>query len=121
MGDVIFVRHRTASGRLDAAWEFDSARRVIDIVFRLGEAEPIALCVPVCSSKKPRYHAFALTRFDSSSWRLLPIRFVPSNASQPDRLVHDQRSLHSVLDRGTQLVLTCAPPNVVTELEALDD
>lgn len=121
MGDTVFVRHRTASGRLDACWEYDSGRRCVDVVFRLGEAEPIALCLPVCASKKPRYHAFALTRFDGSSWRLLPIRFVPASPSQPDRLVHDTHPLHPVLDRGTQIILTHSPPNVVDELERLED
>jgi hypothetical protein len=120
MGDTVFVRHRSASARLDSLWEFDPARRCVEIIFRLGEAAPIALCVPVCASKKPRFHAFALTRFDGSSFRLLPIRFVPFTPSQPDRLVHDQHALHPVLDRGTQIILTHCPEHVVAELESLE-
>lgn len=118
--DTVFVRHRTASGCLDSCWEYDSARRVIEVVFRLGEGSPIALTLPVCAIDKPRFHAFALARFDDSSWRLLPVRYVLAHPSRDDeRLVHDERALHPSLDRGTQIILTNAPADVAADIEEL--
>lgn len=112
---MIHIRHRSASGRLDEAWEFDSARRVLDVVFHLGSAAPVAFTIPVCAIDKPRLGAFAVTRLDGDSWRVLPTRFV----LEGEKLVHFEVSIHPSLDKRTMLVLTDAPYDVDAELEVL--
>ena len=112
---MIQVRHRKASGRLDEAWEFDPARRVIDVVLRQGSAEPLAFAVPVCAIDKPRLGAFAMSRFDGESWRILPSRFV----LQGEKLVHQELAIHEAIGGRVQLVLTHAPLDVDAELEVM--
>ena len=112
---MIEVRHRLASGRADEAWEFDPARRVIDVVLRQGSDTPLAFAVPVCAIDKPRIGAFAMIRFDFESWRILPSRFVLSG----ERLVHQEIRIHPDLGEHVQLVLTHAPYEVDAELEVM--
>ncbi len=114
-GCMIQIRHRSASGRLDEVWEYDSARRCLDVVLRLGSAAPLAFNIPVCAIDKPRLGAYAMTRLDGESWRVLPTRFI----SYGERLVHHESTIHSAFDKRTQLVLTNAPYDVDAELEAL--
>lgn len=112
---MIQIRHRTASGRLDEMWEFDSERRVVDLVLRQAAAKPIAMTIPVCAIDRPRLAAFAMSRFDSESWRILPTRFI----WEGERLVHFEVAIHPVIGGRVQLVLTHAPPAIDAELEML--
>lgn len=112
---MIHVRHRTASGRLDEVWEFDPVRKCMDIVFRLGSAKPVAFTLPICAIDKPRLHAFAISRLDGESWRLLPSRFMFAG----DKLVHVEVAIHHSLDKRTMLVLSRAPSDVDAELDCL--
>ncbi len=112
---MIHIRHRLASGRLDEAWEYDSARRCLDVVLRLGSASPIAFTLPVCAIDKPRLNAFAIARLDGESWRVLPSRFV----LQGDKLVHHEVAIHESIGGRIQIVLTNAPSDVDAELEVL--
>lgn len=96
-------------------WEFCPARRVIDVVLRQASAEPIAFTLPVCAIDKPRLFAFAMSRFDSDAWRVLPSRFVMLG----DRLVHQELPIHEALGGRVQLILTHAPYEVDAELEVM--
>lgn len=114
---MIHVRHRSASGRIDAMWEFDGQRRVLDVVIRRGNAT-MAFTLPVCAVDKPRFGAFGLTRLDASSWRVLPIRYVWADASGT-RLVHRSERIHESLSLGDAVILSQAPPDVDAELSEL--
>ena len=96
-------------------WEFDPARRVVDLVLKQGGARPLELTIPVCAIDRPRLNAFAMSRLDGTSWRILPSRFV----WQSERLVHFEVAIHPAIGGRTQLVLTHAPPGVDAELEML--
>lgn len=112
---MIQVRHRLASGRLDEAWEFDPSRRVIDLVLRQGSAKPLAFTIPVCAIDRPRLGAFAMSRLDSDSWRILPTCFVLYG----ERLVHHEMPIHPEIGGRVQIVLTHAPYEVDAELEIM--
>lgn len=112
---MIQVRHRLASGRVSEAWEFDSARQVVDVVLQQGSADPIGFTLPICAIDKPRLGAYAISRLDGDSWRILPTRFIYSGG----RLVHHEVAIHEALGARTMLVLTHAPADVDAELETL--
>jgi hypothetical protein len=112
------VPHRSASGRLDHMWDFDPARRVVDVVLRLGTALPIDMCLPVCSIDRPRFASYALIRENEESWRILPSSFAHISPSVPD-LYRVDRAIHMSLGRGDQLMLTNTPLGISFELEAL--
>jgi hypothetical protein len=111
---MINVRHRTASGRLDEAWEFDSARRVLDVVLHLGSAAPIAMTLPVCHPDRARHGAYPIMRLDGESWRVLPALF----RLESGHLVPHDQPIHESLGHSI-LVLTNAPADVDAELESL--
>lgn len=139
---MLVLRHRSASSRLDALWEFDPARKVIDVVIRLGSEKPRAFTLPVCAPDKPRIWAHPILRLDGESWRILPSVFVPLEAAEelqaddvhgipiprhaPILLVpRDCRepaaacALHDAIGLGSHLVLTNAPPSIDIELAEL--
>lgn len=138
---LITVRHRTASSaRGDSnVWEYDPSRRVVDIVLRLGAAEPIAFAVIVCSPQRPRFAAHPIVRVDGESWRLLPSRFAsiedeclttvelhgiafPWPRDVPLQTVECRRGicpLHAAIGTGTHLILANSPPIVDDELSEL--
>jgi hypothetical protein len=112
---MLQVRHRTASGSLSEMWEFDNARRVIDVVLRVASAKPIAFTVPVCAPDRARIGAYPVMRLDGESWRVLPARFVLEHGL----LVPHDAAIHESFGRGSQIVLTHAPADVDAELESL--
>jgi hypothetical protein len=112
---LIQVRHRLASGRASEAWEFDSARKVIDVVLQQGSAEPIAFTLPVCAPDRPRVGAHPIMRLDGESWRVLPAVFRFEGAL----LLPMDAPVHETLGHGGQLILTHAPADVDAELGAL--
>lgn len=140
---MLVVQHRSASSPLDSVWEFDPARRAIDIVFGLDALEPIAFTIPVCAIDRPRFGAHAMVPLDDACWRLLPSFFVVSEAAEvvagielhgvrstpPKTLSLEPRDchprfdeerspcrLHHMLGCGTQIVLANASPTVEIEL-----
>lgn len=141
---MVVVRHRTASGRLDALWEFDPARKVVELVLRLASEKPRAFTVAVCFPDRPRIWAHPLMRLDSESWRILPSLFVP--IEEEEEVGVEERHgvpfprarplllepwecrrayrglpcpLHAEIGTGSHLVLTNAPANVEIELAEL--
>lgn len=112
------VPHRSASGRLDSCWDFDPARRVVDVVMKLGSATPIDMTIPVCSIDHGRLGAYAIIREDDESWRILPSIFVPIGATVHE-LYRIDRPLNISLGRGDQIMLRNAPAGISLELEAL--
>jgi len=112
------VPHRSASGRLDACWDFDPARRLVDVVLRLGSATPIDMSIPVCAIDRGRIGAYAIIREDDESWRILPSIFVPISGTVAD-LYRIDRAIHISLGRGDQLLLRNTPAGISLELEAL--
>lgn len=132
---MITLKHRTAFGRLDACWEFDSARGVVDLVLRLGSAEPLGLTVRVCATDKPKLWCHPIMRLDADSWRILPAIWIPSPESKvgcPPKLAPRECvergsrlrdaipcELHSAVGGGVHLVLTNAPAAVDFDLEGL--
>jgi hypothetical protein len=114
---MLHVRHRSASGRLDALWEFDPGRSCVEVVLRRGGAM-LALTIPVCAIDKPRCGAFPIMRLDSSSWRIMPIRYMWASASGT-RLVHRDECIHESLSIGDAIILAQAPEDVDLELSEL--
>lgn len=82
---MIALRHRTASGRSDALWEFCSQRCVVEIVLRLGSADPLAVTIRVCAPDRPKLLCHPILRLDGESWRILPAIFVPAVSVSRDR------------------------------------
>jgi hypothetical protein len=78
----------------------------------------LAFTLPICAIDKPRFGAFPVTRLDSSSWRILPIRYVWADASGT-RLVHRAERIHDSLSMGDAVVLASAPHDVDQELSEL--
>ncbi len=131
---MITLRHRSASGRLDALWDWDPERMVLDLVFRLGTAQPRAVTVKVCAVDTPRLWCHPLARLDGESWRILPAMFVPATSSLPGRpptlAPRDclgfggglrgaiPCELHEVVGSG-MVILTNCPTIICEELEAL--
>ena len=111
---MIQVRHRLASGRLSEAWEFDPARGTLDVVLQQGSAEPLGLTIHVCGVDSPRLGAFAVSRLDGDSWRVLPAQYVFAGG----RLVYRDAPIHESLGMS-MLVLTHAPAEVDEELSRL--
>lgn len=111
----IQVRHRLASGRLSEAWEYDSARHVLDVVLQQASANPIAFTLLVCAPDRARVGAHPIIRLDGDTWRVLPAVF----RFEHDILVPHDVVLHEALGHGNALVLTHAPADVDAELEAL--
>ncbi len=125
---MLTVRHRTASGDLSNCWEFDPQRRVVELVLRLGSAEPFAVTVAVCHPDRPRAHSHPILRMSGESWRILPAMFVPSFSVYRDRersrldpfdcTIRLPCDLHERIGMR-QIVLTNTPPEQDEELEEL--
>lgn len=111
---MLCLKHRTASGSLDELWEYDPARRALDIVCRQG-ARTFAFRVSVCSPERPRLGAHALVRVSEGAWRLLPLAFYVAWEGLEPR----DRAIQPWLTPGDQILLTCAPPQIDSELEEL--
>lgn len=112
---MLQIRHRTASGSLTELWEFDPARRALDVVFQLGSAAPIAFTIPVCAPDRARVGAHPVMRLDGESWRVLPAAF----RFEHDILVPYDLPIHPSLGHGMQIILTHAPAEVDAEIAAL--
>lgn len=131
---MIPIRHRTASGRLDSMWEFDSERRVVDLVIQLANAKPFAFAVKVCSTETPRLWSHPIMRLDLFAWRILPavwtVDTTTSKVGEPPVLVPKSCGgrtarpfpcdLHAIIGDASHIVLTNAPLNVDQELAELD-
>lgn len=120
----VHVRHRSASGRLDEMWEYDPARRIIELVFRLASEHPSTASIPVCAPKAARRLAYPIVRIDGETWRIVAARFVESivelrGNSVTRMLVPEPFPIHPRLTCGDHILLCAAPPNVDRELEAL--
>lgn len=138
---MLTLRHRTASGRLDELWEFDPARQVVELVFRLGAGPVRGFTISVCSPEKTTAFAHALMRRDADTWKILPSLFVPIDQAPSYVIVHgievprtmplileakECRSrrqarvaacnLHEHIGYGMQIVLANAPDEVAREL-----
>lgn len=112
------VPHRSASGILTHLWDYDPARRCVDIVLRLGSAIPIDMTIHVCSIDRGRIGAYAIIRENDECWRILPSIFVPISAAVPD-LYRIDKPISITLGRGDQIMLTNTPAGISLELEAL--
>lgn len=106
---MVFVRHRSSSGRLEDLWEFDPARGVVMLTFRLGSAPPVSIDVRVSSPERARIGSWYLKRTDESTWEIAPHVF------GVERLV--PHPIHANLG-GAAVVLLDAPETVSLELEA---
>lgn len=142
---MLTLKHRTASGgNLTNMWEYDPARRVLELVIREASGPTMDLTVPVCVSGRPRLGAHIITRVNEETWRILPSHYglVSLDASRewrnvghrvqtPTPMVLASREcatlhatlqacrLHSVIGWGAQVFLTNAPRDVQSDLEAL--
>jgi hypothetical protein len=105
---LIFVKHRSASGRLEELWEYDPVRKVVMLTFKLGAATPVHLDVPVSSRHESRFGAWAIQRADGETWEIVPYRFGGSELRA--------HPIHEALG-GESVVLTNAPPGQALELE----
>lgn len=117
-GAIASLKHRTASSTLFGdCWEYtptkgtDGPTIIARVV--LAGAKPVDLEVPVCSSRKPRPHAWVLTRTGEESWRLSPARYGASAAEMTKPTPFDPALPTGSLD------LVSAPPDVQRELEQL--
>ena len=115
MSALATLRHVSASGRIDAWWEYDPARKVIIARLVLGSAGPIDLDeIPVCSPSHPRRLAWVLIRLSGEAWLLTAAR-MPQDLH--DRIARAER-FHPRMPVGS-LQLVSAPPEVQEELELL--
>jgi len=128
---MLTIRHRTASGDLSNQWDFDPVRSCVELVFRLGNAKPIAVTVKACALDRPKLWCHPITRLDGESWRILPAIWGVAPGSVvgvPPKLVPldciDRIGgplacdLHNAVG-SVHVVLCNAPPVVDAELEAL--
>jgi hypothetical protein len=109
---TLYLRHRTVGGVDSSAWEFDPARRVVDVVLR---HPPLAIePIWVCTATRPRFGAHVLVRIDESTWRISLAAY-----AYPDlRRAPVPRAHHPHLP-PCELVLTHCPPLIAAELEHL--
>lgn len=108
---MLYVRHITASGRLDEAWSYDPVARVVTALVRVG-AVSLEVHVPVCSRDAPRIGTHPIRRVDSETWLILAARYIDRNAVRGCALAPE-------LAYGTSIQLTNTPPDVTLDLEAL--
>ena len=104
-------------------WEFDVARRVIELVFRQGSAEPVSARVPVCSPYAPRWNAHPVIRVDGERWRLLACRFEDGltevGRGTARMLLPQPYPIAPQLTAGDHIILCGTPPDVDQELDSL--
>ena len=73
---MITLRHRSVTE--DAAlWEYDPARRVLELSVPNGAGAMVSLTLRVCAPDKPIAFAHPLMRLDGEAWQVLPGIFVP--------------------------------------------
>lgn len=129
------VVHRSAAGSPTSRWDYDPARHVVDLVFRLGSAQPVAFTVRVCAVDSPRTWSHPLVRLGADSWRMLPAIWLPglsaAETGAPKLHMRDCAArgdtlggsipceLHRLISAGSHLILTHAPDIVNAELERL--
>lgn len=113
---MLQVRHRLSSGgALWNIWDYDPARRVLDIVLKQGSADPIAFTLAICAPDRARANAHPMLRLDGDSFRVLPAVF----RFESEMLVPHDCALHKSLSFGDALILTHAPPDIDAELSEL--
>jgi hypothetical protein len=115
---TIEVRHASASGRLDEAWQFFKADARLDVLTRRG-SRPLALALYVCSADRPMLGAHPIQRVSGDTWRVLPARFTPVYSMQQMRLMAVPCAIGGELAPGEHLILNQAPDFVSLELECL--
>ena len=109
---MIYIRHRSAAAGANAGiFDFDPARRVLDVVLRTGfEVEPIW----VCTAERPRFGAHVLVRIDATTWRVSSAAFL-----YPDLRRAPKAHAHHIDLPVCELILTHVPPHIARELESL--
>jgi hypothetical protein len=115
---TIQVRHASASGRLDEAWQFFKADSRVDVLTHRG-SKPLALALYVCSADRPLLGAHPVERVDGETWRVLPARFTPVYSMRQMRLMAVPCAVGGELAPGEHLILNQAPDYVSLELESL--
>lgn len=114
----ITLRHKTASGRLDNAWELVPCADRIHAVVRAG-AIAASIDVEICSRARPRMGAHPIKRVNGEIWRIEAERYVREWVGGVERLRAIPCPLGDALGPGTSLTLTQTPPEVDDLLEAL--
>ena len=73
------LNHRTVALASDSVWEFDPARRVVDMVIRL-ESGTICFALRVCAPDRASAFAHPVMRLDGEAWQILPAVFIPKDS-----------------------------------------
>lgn len=108
---MLFVRHHTAAGGVGPWWRYDSVRKVVFLVTARSTT-----AIDVCSTFRPRFGAYALTRQNACVWHIVPARY--SLRSGTGTLITQTRAFSEALGVET-IALTDAPEQVALELAEL--
>ena len=114
----ITLRHKSASGRLDNAWEYDQRTQRVHAVIAAGAIKS-SIDVEVCSPERPRIGAHPIKRLNGETWRIEAHRYVREWKNGVERVVAFPCPIGDAIGPGTSLTLTQAPPIVDDQLEAL--
>lgn len=106
---MLTIAHRSASGALDRMWEFDPARRAVIVVL-----PDVAFDVPVCTTERPEQGHYHIIRLTEDAWRVAPAMFSRQGRTWTTKPFH-----YPDCHVDEFITLTCVPPNVRHELEAL--
>lgn len=114
----VTLRHKSASGRLDNAWEYDAREQRVHAIVRAG-AIAATIDVEVCSPERPLMGAHPIKRVNGETWRIEAERYVREWVGGVERLRAIPCPIGDAIGPGTSLTLTQAPPVVGDHLEAL--
>ncbi len=119
----MILPHRLATESLSDCWEYDEARRVLELVVR-----GVGLVVPVCAHAAPRVGAYPIVRLDArgAAWKVVPICFdypprgeVLAPLAVPYPLADDFRGKHDPDEFAVIIDLESAPTDIARALERL--
>lgn len=115
---TVHLRHRTASGSLDNAWEYDPVEQRIRALVRAGSMIG-GVDIEVCSPEQPRIGAHPIKRLAAESWRVEAVRYVREWPDGIERLSTIPCPIGDSLSPSASLTLTQSPPSTTAHLEAL--
>lgn len=115
---TVHLRHISASGALDNAWEYDAKDRRVRAMVRAGSCVG-TVDVEVCTTERPRIGAHPIKRVSEESWRIEAVRFVVEWPQGLERLRAIPCPIADAIGPGTSLTIAQAPQATIAHLEAL--
>lgn len=112
---MLALAHVDASGRLDAFWQFDPARRLVLARVHVASSPYVDVEIPVCLDDRPRLGAWSLVRLSEETWQLTAGCFEREPGGE---MLARARRVHERVPLGA-INLTNAPMRVSDEMRAL--